>query len=63
MKKRAFALLFLISSLTLLADPGVIRLRDNTIDPNDPAIQSTAEPKCYPTASGRYQYIVQRKRV
>ncbi|MBR5623656.1 S8 family serine peptidase [bacterium] len=62
MKKRAFALLFLISSLTLLADPGVIRLRDNTIDPNDPAIQSTAELKCCPTASGRYQYMVQPKK-
>ena len=62
MKKQAFSLLFLISSLSLLADPGVIRLRDNTIDPNDPAIQSTAEPKCYPTASGKYQYIVQPKR-
>ena len=62
MKKWAFALLFLISSLTLLADPGVIRLRDNTIDPNDPTIQSTAEPKCYPTASGKYQYIVQPKK-
>ena len=62
MKKRAFALLFLISSLTLLADPGVIRLRDNTIDPNDPAIQSEAEPKCAPTVSGKYQYIVQPKK-
>lgn len=62
MKKRAFALLFLISSLTLLADPGVIRLRDNTIDPNDPAIQCAAEPKCCPTASGKYQYIVQPKK-
>ena len=62
MKKWAFTLLFLISSLTLLADPGVIRLRDSTINPKDPALQSVAEPKCFPTASGKYQYIVQPKK-
>ena len=62
MKNLAFALLFLISSLSLLADPGVIRLRDNTIDPKDPSLQSVAEPKCAPTVSGKYQYIVQPKK-
>ena len=59
MKKLSIGLFVWILGLSLFADPGVICLRDNTIDPASPKLQSQAEPVCFPTASGQYQFIVQ----
>ena len=57
MKKLAFFAAFI--SLTLLADPGKIRLIKATIDPTSPTVNSLQAPVCTPTADGTRLYIVQ----
>ncbi len=59
MKKLAFCFLFLIFSLSLLADPGLIRLSSATIDPASPQVAGAETFKSSPNASGKYQFIVQ----
>ena len=51
--------LLAFSALSLLADPGLILLRETTIDPSEASIQNVAEPVCVPTASGKSQYLIQ----
>ena len=57
MRTTLFLLAF--SALGLLADPGLILLRETTIDPSEASIQNVAEPVCVPTASGKSQYLIQ----
>ena len=57
MKKLALLTAFI--SLTLLADPGKIKLIKATIDPGAPAVNSLQAPVCTPTADGTRIYIVQ----
>ena len=57
MKKLALFTAFI--SLTLLADPGKIRLIKATIDPTSPTVNSLQAPVCTPTADGTRLYIVQ----
>ena len=57
--KKIIALTLLAVSVSAIADPGLIRLRENTIDPNAPKTQSVLKPECAPTGSGKYQYLIQ----
>ena len=57
MKK--LALLTAFVSLSLLADPGKIRLIKATIDPGAPTVQSQQAPVCSLSADGTRFYIVQ----
>ncbi|MBR5901433.1 S8 family serine peptidase [bacterium] len=58
--KKLFAIIFLSSlSLSLLADPGLIRLSNATIDPASPKVANAETFQASPTASGKYQFIVQ----
>ena len=60
MKKPYSIFLFILAwNFVLLADPGLIQLRENTIDPSTPKTFSAALPQCSPTAQGRYQFILQ----
>ena len=51
--------LLLAASISAFADPGLIRLRENVIDPSVPQTQSVLTPECQSTASGKYQYLIQ----
>ena len=57
--KRIIFLTFLTAALGVNADPGLILLRETTIDPAQASIQNVAEPVCVPTASGKSQYLIQ----
>ncbi|MBR6463089.1 S8 family serine peptidase [bacterium] len=57
--KKTFTLLLLAASISVFADPGLIRLRENVIDTSAPQTQSVLTPKCQSTASGKYQYLIQ----
>jgi len=57
--KKIIVLTLLAVSVSAIADPGLIRLRENTIDPNAPKTQSVLKPECAPTGSGKYQYLIQ----
>ena len=59
MKKVVIFTFSAMLNLSLFADPGLIQLRDNTLDPASYQLQSQVEPVCSPTASGQYQFIVQ----
>ena len=57
MKK--LALFTALVSLSLIADPGEIRLIKATIDPSSPTVSSLRSPVCSPTQDGTRFYIVQ----
>ena len=57
--KKTFTLLLLAASISAFADPGLIRLRENVIDPSAPQMQSVLTPECQSTAAGKYQYLIQ----
>lgn len=59
MKKGAFALLFLIPSLSLPADPGLIKLANGVIDPSRPEIAGAGTLEASPAKEGRYLFIAQ----
>ena len=59
MKKLIVIILFSSLSLSLLADPGLIRLSNATIDPASPKVANAETFTASPTASGKYQFIVQ----
>ncbi|MBR5946093.1 S8 family serine peptidase, partial [bacterium] len=59
MKKLIAIILFSSISLTLLADPGLIRLSSATIDPTSPKVANAETLASSPTAEGKYQFIVQ----
>lgn len=59
MKKLIAIILFSSLSLTLLADPGLIRLSNATIDPASPKVANAETFSASPTANGKYQFIVQ----
>ena len=47
------------AAIVVLADPGLIQLRETVIDPSEASIQNVAEPVCVPTVSGKSQYLIQ----
>ena len=53
------SLLFLTLSFEVSADPGLILLRESTIDPSVTQTQSARTLECVPTNSGKRQYIIQ----
>ena len=57
--KKTFLLLLSFVSLSVLADPGLIRLRETVIDPESAVLSAVSEPKCAPTSNGKFQYILQ----
>ena len=57
MKKLAF--LTALISLSLLADPGQIRLVNAVIDPSNPSVNACAEPVCSLSPEGTRLYIIQ----
>ena len=59
MKKLIAIILFSSLSLTLLADPGLIRLSSATINPASPKVANAETLDSSPTAEGKYQFIVQ----
>ena len=59
MKKLIAIILFSSLSLSVLADPGLISLSNATIDPASPKVANAETFTSSPTASGKYQFIVQ----
>ena len=57
--KKIVLLTLLAASLGAIADPGLIYLRENVIDPSAPKTQSYVKPECAPTSCGKYQYVIQ----
>lgn len=57
--KKSLLPLLLLFAFSAAADPGLIRLRETVIDPSAASVQSVAEPACAPTASGKFQFIIQ----
>ncbi len=57
--KKIILLTLLAASLGAIADPGLIYLRENVIDPSAPKTQSYVKPECVPTSCGKYQYVIQ----
>lgn len=56
------AIVFAVSamlSVSLFADPGLIKLDRATIDPSAPKVASVESLEAFPTAEGQYQFIVQ----
>ncbi len=49
----------LLGALISAADPGLIRLRDVTLDPSAPNVAAKGEKRCAPDSGGRYQYLIQ----
>lgn len=59
------AIVFAVSamlSVSLFADPGLIKLDRATIDPSAPKVASVESLEAFPTAEGQYQFIVQPER-
>ncbi|MBQ3894098.1 MAG: S8 family serine peptidase, partial [Clostridia bacterium] len=61
MKKLLVAFLFSAASLSLTADPGLIKLNKTTIDPSAAKTASSRSLEASPTSAGQYQFIVQPK--
>lgn len=49
----------LLGALISAADPGLIRLRDVSLDPSAPSIMAKGEKRCAPDQNGCYQYLIQ----
>ena len=49
----------LLGALVSAADPGLIRLRDVSLDPSAPSIMAKGEKLCAPNRNGCYQYLIQ----
>ena len=58
MKKLILTTLFL-GAFVSSADPGLIRLRDVSLDPSAPSIMAKGEKRCAPDQNGCYQYLIQ----
>ncbi|MBR5624524.1 S8 family serine peptidase [bacterium] len=59
--RKIIALLALFAAGTLLAEPGLIRLRGKVIDPKAPVLAALGKSASTPDSKGRSQYIVQPK--
>lgn len=62
MKKAIVFAVFAMLSVSLFADPGLIKLDRATIDPSAPKVASVESLEAFPTAEGQYQFIVQPER-
>ena len=57
--KKSILITLLLGALVSAADPGLIRLRDVSLDPSAPSIMAKGEKLCAPDRNGCYQYLIQ----
>ena len=57
--KKSILITLLLGTLVSAADPGLIRLRDVSLDPSAPSIMAKGEKLCSPDRNGCYQYLIQ----
>ena len=62
MPKFSLILFLALGTLSLYADPGVIRLRNGSVDPSAPRIAAKGSNLCAPDSDGCCQYLIQPRK-